>query len=103
MKKIILSFLVALTFTVAASAQEDQNDAQDKIQQEPPREAQRAVERSATKEEVNKQNEKAAREAEEKLQKEKEKSTGKENKNPATTIPVTEKPKATPEPAKQRN
>ncbi|HLA56426.1 MAG TPA: hypothetical protein VK623_10020 [Flavobacterium sp.] len=103
MKKIFLAVGAFLAFTAAASAQVEktdtqQEDVQDKIQQEPPRETEKAVERAA---DVDAKNRKNVRAADEKLKKEKEKSTGKESKNPAEATPLATP--VQPEPPKQKN
>lgn len=90
MKKILFSILAIGAFSVASAQVDTQNgDDQDKIQQEPVRDPQKTVERTAAKTEVNAQNNKAVRAGEAKLEKEVEKSTGKDNKNPATTNSAT--------------
>lgn len=109
MKKLFLTTAVFFTFTIAAFAQVDngetqQEDIDDKIQQEPPRETQRTLERTTTQQaDITTKNAQNVRAAEEKIKKEKEKSTGKESTNPATTNTRTGKPAKMTEPVKQRN
>lgn len=86
MKTILFTVCAFFAFIFASQAQttrEDQYDVQDKIQQEPPRQAQRRVENAATPTNPQAQNEQDQRAADEKLKKEKERSTGKEAENPA--------------------
>ena len=94
MKKIFFTSIALFAFIFSASSQEDRDNdnIQDKIQQEPPREPQKAVDRAARQANINEQNNRNVREAEEKLQQEKERSTGKPRANPAETNSTTVKP-----------
>lgn len=96
MKSLFFTACAFFAFSLTAHAQlttiEDQDNIQDKIQQEPPPQAQVAMERAAHDAHVNAQNKKNVREADDQLTKEKERSTGKESKNPAEDNPRTVKP-----------
>jgi hypothetical protein len=97
-EKIFLVIAMVLGFFVSASAQSERGsdlqneEIQDKIQQEPTREQQIAIENAARQSNVNSKSNQNERQAEDKLTSEKERSTGKDSKNPAETNPTTVKP-----------
>ena len=109
--KTLLTIFAFFAFAFSASAQttlEDRDNTDDKMQQEPPREPQAAVENAARQADVNAQNNKAQNESEDLVKKEKERSTGKEEKNPAQTNTTVTPPPAqmsepVSKPSKRRN
>jgi len=97
MKKIILALLLSTGFALTAQTEnttmESRNEAdQDRIQQEPPREAQTGVDQAVRQATINQQNNKNVISSEDRLESEVERSTGKPAENPAETNPKTVKP-----------
>lgn len=85
-------------FITAGLAQVERGNADDKIQQEPPRPAQAATERAARQADVNAQNNKSVRASEDRIENEVERSTGKPMENPAVDNPKTVRPPALSDP-----
>ena len=96
MKKIVIT-IAFLGFALTASAQ-NETQTMDRLQQEPPRETQTAVEQAARQAAINEQNNRNVNNAEDKLTEEVERSTGKPKKNPAETNPKTVRPPAITDP-----
>ena len=89
MKKIFFTAFAIFAFSLASQAQNTRDDAgqqseiDDRIQQEPPREPQRDVERKAAPSTPAQQNAEAQQKAEQKRKEELERSTGQPANNPA--------------------
>lgn len=104
MKTILLVLMLMTIGAVQAqvdqsnNAEEREQSAQDRIQQEPPRENQSSVDRAARATSINTQASQNEKSAEERIQSEKERSTGKPDKNPALENPQTVRPARLAEP-----
>lgn len=87
MKRVFFTACALMAISLAGHAQTTRDDGQadidDKIQQEPPREPQRQVEKAAAPATPAQQNAEAQQQAEEKRKEEVERSTGQPVKNPA--------------------
>ncbi len=96
-KKIYMGLILLAGLSATAQVEnrtaEDRNeDATDRLQQQAPRETQSAVDRAARAAEINTQNSQNVISAQNRLQSEKERSTGKPDVNPALENPKTVHP-----------
>lgn len=97
MKTIFYAACLFFAFATVGKAQtvreETQDDFDDKLQQEPPRDGQRTLERVAAPSTPAQQNAKAQAEAEEKRKKEIERATGQSADNPAKNNTIIPQPR----------